>query len=250
MSSRVKTLVVAAAAVLMVAQWTAIPASAQPRADLTGVVATDEGYAVEVSDLPVLYQGQYYTDAEIVALNNASLAMFGDVRVTDAGEAVARAFDTYDELLAAEAATNEQVPDVAYPATESVQQRQSRLANSDQGAAQLDGQTSIIAAALSGCPNITYGSRDYDNANCGGSYLAVQPSDAIANFGTYGHNDKMSSIDIQYGGCRVVATLYNDASYATGGGVWRYYGVAGAYASYNLPSAQNDRVSSEKSTCA
>lgn len=251
MKARTKSLVVVVALASIAGPWNVLSAASEPHTGSAGVVATEGGFVVEMSEVPVLYQGKYYSDAEISVLNTAAKAMFADVRVTPSGEAVARAFDTYDALLAAEDASGESVPDVSYPAVESASQRLSRLDGSDQltGLVSPELGSDIVAAAISGCPNITYGSRDYDNSNCGGSYLAFSPNDAVSNFGTYGHNDKMSSLDIQYGGCIVTATLYNNASYSTSGGVWRYFGVSGGYASYNLPSSQNDRVSSEKSVC-
>ncbi len=62
----------------------------------------------------------------------------------------------------------------------------------------------------------------------------------------------MTSLDIENngGGFIVVRTLHNNANYNTEGGVWRYTGTPYEDTAINLPSAQNDRVSSSKSQCS
>lgn len=213
---------------------------------------------VDVPAALIRYQGTYYTDNQIAKLTAHQWAKFGDVRVEN-GILVAAAFDTLSELWAYEASKGDTPADVPYPPDETPQQRAARLTASGEdvglvaSVTGIGGTTSLEAyAMIPGCPALTYGSRDYDDANCGGAYLASFPTDAIARYGDYGHGDKMTSLDIENngGGCIVVRTLYNNTNYNTTGGVWRYSGTAYEGTSVNLPSSQNDRVSSSKSQCS
>lgn len=106
---------------------------------------------------------------------------------------------------------------------------------------------------IAGCPNISYGSRDYVNANCGGDYLSILPNDLIPNFGSFGKNDKISSYTIApatTSACLITKRYFNNANYDVSGGTWTVMGAFNTYTSGNFNSAQNDLASSEKSTCS
>jgi len=242
-----------------IATTTASAAPSPESVNRAAVTLTAEGILhVNVPAGLIRYQGEYFTDDQITNLNTVGRARFGDVRV-ESGSLVAEAFDSFAELSAYEASKGAKAVDPAYPADETPQQRAVRLIVSGEDPNLVASATRTRTAAsigaysmISGCTALTYGSRDYDDADCGGAYLASFPTDAIAWHGDYGHNDKMTSLDIENNGagCVVLRTLNNNVNYNTAAGVWRYYGTPYQGTSLNLPSTQNDRVSSSKSQCS
>lgn len=77
----------------------------------------------------------------------------------------------------------------------------------------------------------------YKNVSCGGSYISMVNNDYIANFGTYGMNDAVSSIAV---GCKIAdVTTYKDANK---GGSHINFGGDDVYTS--MPLGWNDVISS------
>jgi len=182
------------------------------------------------------YKGNEITSGAFIALNEKGIALQtvysqrGDITVVTAFDTIEEA-DAYVQEMAAG--------------------KRADLTNKSFAAA--SESTVSPMGTVGGCPNVTYGSRDYVDGGCGGSYLAFSPNDAVANFGTFGLNDKISSYTIAPGttsNCLITKRYYSNANYDVSAGTWTVMGEFYAYTSGNFSSVQNDKVSSEKSTCS
>lgn len=67
----------------------------------------------------------------------------------------------------------------------------------------------------------------YDGIGCTGSYLSMWSQDQIPSMGTYGFNDKISSVNL--GNCIYMLKMFRDSNYL--GGSVTYYGPASVGAS-------------------
>lgn len=183
------------------------------------------------------YKGRTVTTEDFLSLNSKGLAL-QTVYSYKNGLTVVTGFDSIEESDVYIAKLSEE----------------KRNAHAEKKSSDLKTSASIAPmATVGGCPGISYGSRDYVDGGCGGNYLAFSPNDTVANFGTFGMNDLMSSYTIApatTSQCLITKRYYNNSNYDTSAGTWTVIGEFNAYTSGNFSSVQNDKVSSEKSFCS
>lgn len=190
-------------------------------------------HTVQVAELDVLYNGQRLSSAEASELSQEAEASQREfVLVYDPASSragLAHAFDTAAEADAFGAANATAM----------------KLAGSKQASsgARTFGPLPTTCAATS------HQSKMYDGANCTGGYTSLFRVDNVPNFGTYGWNNKGSSIVVGGSDCQILVRLYPGVNYTYVEA--RFYG-SGTTASeyYVFNSAQTNNFESGKSTCS
>lgn len=189
-------------------------------------------YTVQVGDLDVLYNGQRLTSGEATALSErAEAAQQQFVLVYDPAssrQGLAHAFDTTQEADAYAAAN----------------------ANGMKAAAKQSAtSTQTFGPLPTTCAAVSHQSKMFDGANCVGGYTSLFRVDNVPNFGTYGWNNKGSSIVVGGSDCQILVRLYPAVNYTYTEA--RFYGSGGSTSEYHVfNSAQTNNFESGRSTCS
>jgi hypothetical protein len=196
---------------------------------------------VDVDSLKVSYNGSVLTSAQAQAIRaQREAAKRSFVLVYDPASASKGTAHAFDSVAQADA-YGATVRAASRAAAKSTPVTRTKVAPS--------GWVSALALPSS-CPNASNISRMYEHGSCGGSNLSFTLTDNEPNFGTYGWNNRASSLVVgsTTSGCTILVRLYPGINYTYT--VANFYGTPSSATYYNFSSAQNDNFESGRSTCS